>query len=80
MMKLIAMHVERDLADEVVRDLFEDEGESDLLEQALEKRLRGNLARLGDPLERRKLVAQLVRQGFSPSAALSLIRRKSRAK
>jgi SOS response regulatory protein OraA/RecX len=76
--RLIAMQIHRDLAKEVVRDLFGDGDEQQLLEQALERRLRGKPERLKDPRERRKVHAYLVRQGFSSSAAAVLLRRKSR--
>ena len=78
--RLIAMRIDRDLATEVVRDLFGESGEQELLEQTLEKRLRGNPDRLKAPPERRKLLAYLVRQGFSASAASQLIRKRSREK
>jgi regulatory protein len=78
--RLIAMHIDRDLAKEVVRDLFDETGEHELLEQTLDKRLRGNSGKLKEPNERRKLLGYLVRQGFSPSAASGLIRKKSREK
>jgi regulatory protein len=78
--RLIAMRIDRDLAKEVVRDLFGDTDEQELLEQTLDKRLRGNSAKLNAPNERRKLLGYLVRQGFSPSAASDLIRKRSREK
>jgi regulatory protein len=78
--RLLAMGIDRDLANEVVQELFDEADEQTLLEQALDKRLRGRAARLNDPNERRKLLAHLVRQGFSASAASGLIRRRSREK
>jgi regulatory protein len=78
--RLIAMSIDRDLAKEVVRDLFGETGEHELLEQALDRRLRGRSGKLDEPGERRKLLGYLVRQGFSSSAAASLIRKKSREK
>ena len=78
--RLIAMQIDRDLAKEIVRELFGDTDEQDLLEHSMDKRLRGNLAKLKEPAERRKLLGYLVRQGFSPSAASSLIRQRSREK
>jgi regulatory protein len=75
--KLMAMHIDRDLARDIVRELFADEGETALLEKALATRLRGNTERLRDPRERRKIHAYLVRQGFSGSAASAAIRSKS---
>jgi regulatory protein len=78
--RLIAMRIDRDLAKEVVAELFGDTDEQDLLEQTLDKRLRGNTAKLKEPNERRKLLGYLVRQGFSASAASGLIRKRSREK
>ena len=68
----------RDLAKEVVRELFGEEDENALIERTLETRLRGNPERLKDPRERRKVLAYLVRQGFSASAASTAIRNKSK--
>jgi regulatory protein len=78
--RLVAMRVDRDLAREIVQEVFGEAGEAELAEQALAKRLRGNTARLSDPHERRKLVRYLVGQGFSASQASRLIRKKSREK
>ena len=76
--KLIAMRIDRELAKEVVRELFGEEDENALIERTLETRLRGNPERLKDPRERRKVLAYLVRQGFSASAASAAIRNKSK--
>ena len=76
--KLIAMRIDRDLAKEIVKELFGEEDEETLLEKTLDIRLRGNPERLKDPRERRKILAYLVRQGFSASAASAVIRNKSK--
>ena len=76
--KLMAMRVDRDLARDVVKELFGEEEEGTLLDKALDRRLRGRPEGLNDPGERRKLIAYLVRQGFSASAASAAIRAKSR--
>ena len=76
MAKLIAMRIDRDLAKEVVRELFGEESEEVLVGQTLDIRLRGNPERLTDPRERRKILAYLVRQGFSASAASAALRNK----
>ena len=76
--KLIAMRIDRELAKDVVRELFGEEEEEALLEKTLEIRLRGNPERLRDPRERRKILAYLVRQGFSASAASAAIRNNSK--
>ena len=76
--KLIAMRIDRDLAKEIVREMFSDEDENALLGQTLETRLRGKPERLKDPRERRKILAYLVRQGCSASAASAAIRTKAK--
>jgi regulatory protein len=78
MAKLMAMRIDRDLAKDIVRELFGEEDEEALLEKTLEIRLRGNPARLTDPRERRRILAYLVRQGFSASTASAAIRNKSK--
>ena len=76
--KLIAMRIDRDLARDVVSELFSDSNEEEMLQTTLERRLRAKPERLNDPNERRRLLAYLVRQGFSPSAASKALRRKSK--
>ena len=78
MAKLVAMRIDRDLAKDIVRELFGEEEEEALLEKTLDIRLRGNSERLKDPRERRKILAYLVRQGFSASAASAAIRNRSK--
>lgn len=73
--KLAAMQIDRGLANEIVRDLFGEGDEADLLASALERRLRGRTDRLKDPRERRRVHAYLVRQGFSAAAAADAIRK-----
>ena len=76
--KLMKMRFDRDLAKEVVRDLFDGMREDELLEQALDRRLRDKPERLKDPSERRRILAYLVRQGFAASSVAGLMRRKSK--
>jgi regulatory protein len=76
--KLMAMQIDRDLAKDIVRELFGEEDQASLVDQALERRLRGNTDRVKDPKERQKLMAFLLRQGFSASAASAAIRNKSK--
>ena len=76
--KLIAMRIDRELAKEIVSELFAEEDEEALIESTLDLRLRGKPERLKDPRERRKILAYLVRQGFSASAASTAIRNQSR--
>ena len=74
--KLIAMQIDRELAKDVVRELFGEEDEHELVYRTLETRLRGHAERLKDPRERRKILAYLIRQGFSASTASAAIRMK----
>ena len=76
--KLQSIHIDRELAQEVVRELFGEEHEEQLLETALDKRLRGRVERLKDPRERQKVLAYLMRQGFSASAASQLLRKRTK--
>ena len=74
--KLMAMQIDRDLAKEVVSELFGENDEDELLQTALERRLRSKPERLKDPRERQKMLAYLVRQGFSPSDAAKALRNR----
>ncbi len=76
--KLMAMKIDRDLAKEIVKEQFGEEDADALLDKTLEIRLRGNPDRLTDPRERRKILAYLVRQGFSASSASTAIRNKTK--
>ncbi len=76
--KLMSMRVDRELAKDIIRDLFGEEDAQALLEKTLEIRLRGNPERLHDPRERRKILAYLVRQGFSASTASAAIRNETK--
>ncbi len=70
----IAAEVAKEAADEVFGAL--DEGA--LLERALARRLRGPRARIQDQAQFRRLLNQLVRQGFRPSAVITALKARSR--
>ena len=76
--RLIAMRIDRNLAKEVLAELFGDTPEDDLLDAALHRKLRGRSERLADPHERRKLIAYLIRQGYSASSAARAVRSKAK--
>jgi SOS response regulatory protein OraA/RecX len=76
--KLLSMQIDRDLAREIVKEQFGEDDEEQLIETALDRRLRGKPERLKDPNERRKILGYLVRQGFSVGAATAAIRSKSK--
>ena len=65
------------IAEAALSDVFGEVDESTLLEQALERRLRGRIS-LADPAARRRIVAALVRQGFAPGAVVRAVRTRSR--
>ncbi len=78
MAKLMSMRIDRDLARDIVRELFDEEDEETLLEKTLDVRLRGKPERLKDPRERRTILGYLVRQGFSVSTAAAAIRNRTK--
>jgi regulatory protein len=75
--RLASMQIDRDLAKEVIDELFGGNQEAELIDASLERRIRGKLHLLKDSRQRRKVHAYLVRQGFSGSAAAAAIRRHS---
>jgi regulatory protein len=76
--RLHEMGIDRDLAHDIVREVFGDLDDRDLMERALARRLRTGAGSIRDPAQRRRLHAYLVRQGFSASAAATLLRSRSR--
>src|SRR5262245_29229368 len=70
-----ALGIARDLAREAVAEVFMELDEAELLEQALDRRLRRGLS-LNDPLAVRRMHQYLVGQGFDPSAVTGLLRRR----
>jgi len=76
--RIEALGIERDVAREAVAEVFADLDETELLEQALDRRLRRGLA-LDDPLAVQRVHRYLVGQGFDPSAVSGLLRRRRSA-
>ena len=70
-----ALGIARDVAREAVAEVFTDLDETELLEQALDRRLRRGLG-LNDPLVVQRMHRYLVGQGFDPSAVTGLLRRR----
>ena len=58
------------IAEEAVKEVFEDVDESDLLNRALERRLRGKTPRELDEKARARIVRGLMAQGFSLESIL----------
>lgn len=57
-------------------EVFADVGEDDLIERALDAKLRGRSLDAGDLAGQRRVFAALVRRGFRPSAAAAAVRRR----
>src|SRR5262245_39921733 len=70
-----ALGIARDVARDAVAEVFTELDEAELLEQALDRRLRRGVA-LNDPLVLQRMHRYLVGQGFDPSAVTGLLRRR----
>jgi regulatory protein len=70
-----ALGIPRDVARDAVAEVFADLDEAELLEQALDRRLRRGTA-LDDPVAVRRVHRYLIGQGFDPSAVTGLLRRR----
>ena len=70
-----ALGIARDVARQAVAEVFTELDEADLLEQALDRRLRRGVD-LSDPVIVRRVHRYLVGQGFDPSAVTGLLRRR----
>ena len=70
-----ALGITRDLARQAVAEVFTELDEAELLEQALDRRLRRGLD-LRDPAIVRRVHRYLVGQGFDPSTVTGLLRRR----
>ena len=72
-----ALGIAREVAREAVAEVFADIDETELLEQALERRLRGRVA-LSDPAAFRRVHRYLLAQGFDPERVTALLRRRAK--
>jgi len=70
-----ALGIARDVARQAVAEVFTELDETELLEQALDRRLRRGVD-LRDAVIVRRLHRYLVGQGFDPSAVTGLLRRR----
>ena len=71
--ELAVIGIPRETAERVIAEVFGDLDEESLLDEALERRLRGPVS-LADPAVRRRVFAALVRQGFAPNAIMRAMR------
>ena len=72
-----ALGIARDIAREAVAEVFADLDEHELLEQALERRLRHGKS-LTDPAVLRRIHRFLLGQGFDPGRVTALLRRRAK--
>ena len=70
-----ALGIARDVARQAVAEVFTELDEAELLQQALDRRLRRGVD-LSDPAIVRRIHRYLVGQGFDPSAVTGLLRRR----
>ena len=74
--ELTLIGIPEEIAAQAMAEVFGELDEDALLEQALERRLRG--ISLSDPGARRRIVAALVRQGFAAGAVIRALRQLER--
>jgi regulatory protein len=67
--------IDPDTADDAVREVFEEVDESELLDHAFERKMRGKAVKDLDEKGRARIVRALVGQGFSFDAVLKRLKR-----
>ena len=72
-----ALGIARDVARAAVAEVFADIDETELLEQALDRRLRGSVE-LSDPAAVRRVHRYLLGQGFDADRVTALLRRRAK--
>jgi|WetSurMetagenome_2_1015567.scaffolds.fasta_scaffold25375_3 regulatory protein len=77
--KLQSMGIASEVAEEAVGEVFEAVDEQALLDRALARRLRGASARVRDAAHFRRLLQQLVRQGFPASKVIAALKARAKA-
>ena len=75
MQKIRQAGIDSDTADEAVREIFSEVDEEALLDQALERKLRGNAVKDLDEKGRARIIRALVGQGFSFEAVMKRLRK-----
>jgi regulatory protein len=76
--RLQSIGIDADAARAAVDEVFGAIDEAALLDRAIARRLRGRDATVRDQAQFRRLLNQLVRQGFQPSAVISALKSRSR--
>jgi regulatory protein len=77
--RLQSLGIAADVAQAAADEIFERVDEATLLDRAIARRLRGPSARIQDAAHFRRLLQQLVRQGFSPSLVIRALRARAKA-
>ena len=67
--------IDGDIADEAAREVFQDVDEAELLDRALERKLRGTAITELDDKGRARIIRALVGQGFSFDAVMKRLRK-----
>ena len=75
MQKIRQAGIDSDTASEAVREVFQDVNEDELLDHALERRLRGTAVKDLDEKGRARIMRALVGQGFSFEAVMKRLRK-----
>jgi regulatory protein len=71
--------IAKETAEEAVGEVFGAIDEPALLDRAIARRLRGPGARIHDAAHFRRLLAQLVRQGFPPGKVIAALKARAKA-
>jgi regulatory protein len=67
--------IDPDTADDAVREVFEEVDETELLDRAFDRKMRGKTAKELDEKGRARIVRSLVGQGFSFDAVMKRLRK-----
>jgi SOS response regulatory protein OraA/RecX len=67
--------IDADIADEAIREVFQEVDESELLDRAFERKMRGKTVKDLDDKGRARIVRALVGQGFPFDAVLKRLKK-----
>jgi len=77
--RLQSLGIAAELAEEAVNEVFGALDEQALLDRAIARRLRGPSARIRDAAHFRRLLQQLIRQGFPASQVIASLKARAKA-
>ena len=78
MLRLQSLGIPPDIAQTAADEALEAADEEELLERAIARRLRPPGTRIRDAAHFRRLLQQLIRQGFAPSLAIRALKRRAK--